>query len=80
MDLLFGSIARSSPHRPELALAPVARPAPAVGEVEQPGSPAEEGAQEGREPEPEIDALAQKVYGALKLRLAVERERLGGMS
>ncbi len=79
LDLLFGSIARTSPTPPELALAPVSRPTAAETTPEaQASAPARgEVSQEGQGREQDIEGLAQKVYSALRLRLMVERERLG---
>jgi hypothetical protein len=78
-SLLAGSV-QPRPGETELAL-----PAPSRGQAVQRavniGELASEVTQAPQEEaeEPDIDELARKVYAAIKLRLAVERERLGSV-
>lgn len=76
LNALFGSIARADAIAPELALAPLGRPA--ADEAAEAPSAAGEGEAERDDAEAELEEMARKVYGILKTRLAVERERLGG--
>ena len=81
LALLLGSIARMSSTRPELALAPVNRPAAPAATPAAPSATRQGDGEPRRQAEPaDIEGLAQQVYGVLRLRLALERERLGGLS
>jgi len=78
-SLLPGNVARSSSGRSDLPGADADQP-PVPSASDRGAGTAEQASDGGIEGGPDIDELAQKVYSALRLRLSVERERLGGMS
>ena len=66
---------------PELALAPVGRPAEAVSSAPSEVVARTDGTEvEDEEEETDIDAIARQVYPILKRRLAIERERMQGLA